>query len=66
MRFPGEDVSVMTMQQLRGKEGSRVRKIYREASKQWNIPSIPRARGGDPYRPYPGSAAANYSPHTRG
>ena len=38
MRFPGEDVSAMTMQQLRGKEGSRVRKIYRQASKQWNIP----------------------------
>lgn len=29
MRFAGEDVSNLTMQQLRGKEGARVRKIYR-------------------------------------
>lgn len=29
MRFPGEDTSGLTMQQLRGKEGARVRKIYR-------------------------------------
>lgn len=30
MRFPGEDVSRTTMQQLRGKEGARVRRLYRE------------------------------------
>lgn len=30
MRFPGEDVSQLTMQQLRGKEGARVRRVYRE------------------------------------
>lgn len=30
MRFPGEDVSGLTMQQLRGREGARVRKVYRE------------------------------------
>jgi len=30
MRFPGEDVSGLTMQQLRGREGARVRRIYRE------------------------------------
>lgn len=30
MRFPGEDVSKLTMQQLRGREGSRIRKIYPE------------------------------------
>ena len=28
-RFPGEDVSRLTMQQLRGREGARVRKAYR-------------------------------------
>lgn len=33
MRFPGEDVSMLTMQQLRGKEGARVRKVYRESAK---------------------------------
>lgn len=30
MRFPGEDVSTLTMQQLRGREGARVRRTYRE------------------------------------
>lgn len=30
MRFPDEDTSGMTMQQLRGREGARVRRIYRE------------------------------------
>ncbi len=30
MRFPGEDVSKMTMQQLRGREGVRIRRLYRE------------------------------------
>jgi CRISP-associated protein Cas1 len=29
MRFPGEDTSGLTMQQLRGREGARVRKMYR-------------------------------------
>ena len=37
MRFPNEDVSNMTIQQLRGKEGSRVRKIYKEESKKWHV-----------------------------
>ena len=32
MRFPGEDVSVLTMQQLRGREGARVKRSYREAA----------------------------------
>lgn len=32
MRFPNEDVSDLTMQALRGKEGSRVRRIYRDWS----------------------------------
>lgn len=30
MRFPGEDVEGQTMQQLRGREGARVRRLYRE------------------------------------
>lgn len=37
MRFPGEDVSKMTMQQLRGKEGARVRKVYRKCAKEHNV-----------------------------
>jgi len=38
MRFPGEDVSTLTMQQLRGREGARVRSIYRRASKETGVP----------------------------
>ena len=38
MRFPDEDVSGLTMQQLRGREGARVRGIYREQSAKWNVP----------------------------
>lgn len=37
MRFEGEDVSKLTMQQLRGREGSRIRKVYREYAKKYNI-----------------------------
>ncbi len=32
MRFPGEDVEGLTMQQLRGREGARVRRCYRDAA----------------------------------
>ena len=32
MRFPGEDVFGLTMQQLRGREGARIRNAYRDAS----------------------------------
>ena len=39
-RFPDEDVSKLTMQQLRGREGARIRKAYREISAdtgvEWN------------------------------
>ena len=38
IRFPGEDVSRLSMQQLRGREGSRIRRIYRECSKTWGVP----------------------------
>jgi CRISPR-associated protein Cas1 len=37
MRFPNEDVSSLTMQQLRGREGARVRKAYRFYSKKYNV-----------------------------
>lgn len=37
MRFPGEDVSKLTMQQLRSHEGARVRRIYRKLSKEYNV-----------------------------
>lgn len=38
LRFPDEDLSHMTLQQLRGKEGARVRKQYREQAEKWNVP----------------------------
>ncbi len=38
MRFPGEDVSQLSMQELRGKEGSRVRRVYREESQRTKVP----------------------------
>ncbi len=38
MRFPDEDVSGLTMQQLRGREGSRIRKTYQRYSKEYSIP----------------------------
>jgi CRISP-associated protein Cas1 len=38
MRFPDEDVATMTMQQLRGREGARVKKLYREHSARTGVP----------------------------
>lgn len=38
MRFPNEDVSKLTMQQLRGREGARVRTVYRRCSKKYGVP----------------------------
>lgn len=38
MRFPGEDVSGLSMQQLRGREGARVRAIYRSESSRTGVP----------------------------
>ncbi len=38
MRFPDEDVSSLTMQQLRGREGARVRAIYRSESARTDVP----------------------------
>lgn len=37
MRFPDEDVSKLSMEQLRGKEGARVRKVYRDQSTKTGI-----------------------------
>jgi len=46
MRFPKEDVSGLTMQQLRGREGARVRRLYREAAQDNDLPWT-----GRDYRP---------------
>jgi CRISPR-associated protein Cas1 len=54
MRFPDENVAGLTMQQLRGREGARVRRIYREHSDRSGVPWQRRDydpadfAGGDP------------------
>lgn len=54
MRFPGEDVSSLTMQQLRAKEGARIRKLYRKMSEEYGVEWNGRTydpenfEGGDP------------------
>jgi len=42
MRFPGEDVSKLTMQQLRGREGARVRNCYREHADRTGVEWVRR------------------------
>lgn len=37
-RFPGEDTSELTMQQLRGRGGARVRSVYRQWSERTGVP----------------------------
>lgn len=37
MRFPGEDCGGLTMQQLRGREGARVRRLYREHAEEHGV-----------------------------
>lgn len=37
MRFPGEDVMKLTMQQLRGREGARIRNLYRQEAERYEI-----------------------------
>lgn len=50
MRFPGEDVSTMTMQQLRGREGARVRKLYQAHARRTGVPWNGRDyRAGDAF-----------------
>lgn len=38
LRFPNEDVSHLTMQQLRGREGSRMRRAYQTAARDFGVP----------------------------
>ena len=54
MRFPDEDVSLLTMQQLRAKEGARIRRLYRKMSVEFGVKWNKRNydpdnyEGGDP------------------
>jgi CRISPR-associated protein Cas1 len=38
IRFPDEDLTALTIQQIRGREGARVRSVYRKMSKQTSTP----------------------------
>lgn len=50
MRFPGEDVSRLTLAQLRGREGLRVKRLYKEHSRRTGVPwTARRYRVGDAY-----------------
>lgn len=49
MRFPGEDVTSLTMQQLRAKEGARIRKLYRKMSDEYKIQWDGRTYDSDNY-----------------
>lgn len=49
MRFPHEDVSKLTMQQLRGREGARVRSVYRSMSKKTGVEWDKRTYDHDDY-----------------
>lgn len=37
MRFPGEETGGLTMQQLRGREGARVRRLYRQHADEFGV-----------------------------
>ena len=49
MRFPDEDVSHLTMQQLRGREGSRIRSVYSRESKRTGVKWSGRSYRADDY-----------------
>ena len=49
MRFPGEDTSKLTMQQLRGREGARIRGVYRSLSKETGVAWDRRSYNPDDY-----------------
>jgi CRISPR-associated protein Cas1 len=49
-RFPNEDVSSLTTQQLRGREGARVKRLYREHAKRTGVEWAGRRyKHGDPF-----------------
>jgi len=49
MRFPNEDVSNKSLQELRGREGARVRAIYRSESKKTGVPWHGREYNSDDF-----------------
>lgn len=49
MRFKDDDVSGLSMQELRGKEGARVRQVYREQSEQTKVSWLRREYNPDDF-----------------
>ncbi|MCD4550385.1 MULTISPECIES: type I-E CRISPR-associated endonuclease Cas1e [unclassified Schaalia] len=49
LRFAGEDVSTLTMHQLRGREGARMKRIYKENSERTGVPWEGRVYDVDNY-----------------
>jgi CRISPR-associated protein Cas1 len=49
LRFLNEDVSKLTMQQLRGREGTRIRKVYKDASEKTGVKWNGRAYDPDDF-----------------
>jgi CRISPR-associated protein Cas1 len=50
LRFPGEDTSALTLQQLRGREGTRVRRLYAQHSQRTGVPWTKRDyKAGDAF-----------------
>lgn len=68
MRFPGEDIDTATMQQLRGREGARIRRLYQAHARRTGVPWNGRvyqagdahAAGGDLNRLLSAANAALY------
>lgn len=50
MRFPGENTNGLTLQQLRGREGTRIRKLYAHHSQRTGVPWTKREyKAGDAF-----------------
>jgi CRISPR-associated protein Cas1 len=49
MRFPNENVAALTIQQLRGREGTRIRRVYQQASEKTGVPWFGREYDPDDY-----------------
>jgi CRISPR-associated protein Cas1 len=64
MRFPDENVSGLTMQQLRGREGARVRAVYRDQSERTGVPWTRRDYRPDDFDASDGINAALSAAHS--
>lgn len=49
MRFPGEDISALSMSQLRGREGARMKRIYAEEARRAGISWTKRSYSPDDF-----------------